>query len=300
MRFRINPCVRCTIFALFLWSGICTAQEDLLSLLDEEEDRPQYVSASFKTNRIINLHSLENTPFGVLDFKISHRFGFINTGISDFFGLDDATIRLGLDYGLSDLLTIGIGRSSLDKTYDGFLKYKFIRQSEGSRKMPITAAFLLTSAVRTAKSFDPNIEYSFTDRLFYSYQLLIGRKFNENFSLQIVPSLVHRNLVRNTDQSNDVYAIGLGGRYKLSRRLSINMEYIYLIPNQIDDTFKNSFSIGFDIETGGHVFQLHFTNSTSMIEKGFIAENTGDWGQGDIHFGFNISRVFTIVQPKNY
>lgn len=286
---------RCLLFlslVLFL-PLILSGQDDLLSLL-EEEDAPQLVSASFKTNRVINLHSLENTPKGVLDFKISHRFGFLNQGISEFFGLDDATIRLGLEMGLTDRLAVGIGRSSFEKTLDGFAKFKLLRQSEGSSSMPITAALLATTAVKTASFEDPNRENLFSSKLFYAFQLILGRKFSEGFSLQLSPTLVHRNLVETLAEENDVFAIGLGARQKLSKRLALNVEYIYVMPNQIAQSFKNTFSVGLDIETGGHVFQLHFTNSTSMIEKGFVAETIGDWADGDIHFGFNISRVFTL------
>jgi len=272
-------------------------EQDLLSLLGREETT-EYAAASFKTNRVINLHSIENTAYGVLDVKISHRFGFLNGGPYELFGLDQATIRIGLDYGISDRFTIGAGRSSYEKTYDGFLKYKLLRQSTGLRSMPITVALLGSASIQTLKWVDPTRDNLFSSRLCYVSQLIIGRKFSSSFSLQLSPTYVHRNLVKTAEEKNDVLAIGLGGRLKLHKRFSLNMEYIYVFPDQIDPAYRNSLSLGFDIETGGHVFQLHFTNSTSMIEKGFIAETTGDWGDGGIHFGFNLSRVFTIVKPE--
>jgi hypothetical protein len=280
-------------------SGQVNAQQeqDLLSLLGREETT-EYAAASFKTNRIINLHSIENTAYGVLDVKISHRFGFLNTGVYELFGLDQATIRLGLDYGISDRVTIGVGRSSYEKTFDGFLKYKLLRQSTGLKKMPVTVGVLGTAAIHTLKWTDPDRENLFSSRLAYVGQLLIGRKFSEKFSLQLSPTIVHRNLVATAAEKNDVIAIGVGGRYKIHKRFSLNAEYIYVLPDQLLPGQKNSLSIGFDIETGGHVFQLHFTNSTSMIEKGFVTETVGDWGEGGIHFGFNLSRVFTIVKPE--
>lgn len=273
-------------------------EQDLLSLLGREETT-EYAAASFKTNRVINLHSLESTSSGVLDAKISHRFGFVNGGPYELFGLDQATIRIGLDYGITDRLTIGVGRSSFEKTYDGFIKYKLLRQSTGEKNMPITLAILGTSAIQTLKWAEPDRENLFSSRLYHVGQLIIGRKFSNGFSMQLSPTIVHRNLVKTAAEENDVLAIGVGGRIKLSKRFSLNTEYVYVIPDQTAPLYKNSLSIGFDIETGGHVFQLHFTNSTSMIEKGFIAETVGDWGDGDIHFGFNISRVFTIVKPKS-
>jgi hypothetical protein len=272
-------------------------EQNLLSLLGREETT-EYAAASFKTNRVINLHSLESTAGGVLDAKISHRFGFINGGAYELFGLDQATIRIGLDYGISDRMTIGVGRSSFEKTYDGFIKYKLLRQSTGLKNMPVTLAILGTTAIQTLKWAEPERENLFSSRLYHTAQLIIGRKFSNGFSLQVSPTFVHRNLVRTAAEENDVLAIGVAGRLKLNKRLSVNGEYIYVAPDQLADGYRNSLSIGFDIETGGHVFQLHFTNSTSMIEKGFIAETVGDWGDGGIHFGFNISRVFTLVKPE--
>ena len=288
------------IFLVMLLSSIVVAQEDdLLSLLgDMEEETIEYVNASFKTNRVINLHSLENTAGGVLDVKISHRFGMLNGGAYELFGLDNASIRIGGDYGITDRLTVGLGRSSYEKTYDGFLKYKILRQSRGARKMPITLAVLATTAIKTIKWSNPARENYFSSRMYYTYQLILGRKFSNGFSLQLSPTVVHRNLVATQQETNDVYALAAATRVKLTKRLAINIEYIHVFPNQLAQGYKNSLSVGMDIETGGHVFQLHFTNSTSMIEKGFVTETTGDWTQGGIHFGFNVSRVFTVRKPR--
>lgn len=288
----------------FLFSFIClfsgslwSQEEDLLSLLGEEETI-DYTNASFKTNRVINLHSLESTAKGVLDFKIGHRFGTLNGGFYELFGLDNASIRLGFDYGLSDALTIGVGRSGFQKTYDGFIKYKFLRQSTGKRNMPLTVGVLLTSAIQTLKWANPDRDNFFSNRLYYTSQLIIGRKFNESFSLQLSPTMVHRNLVATNAEKNDVYALGTAARLKITKRLAVNAEYIYLLPDQVTSDIVNSLSVGVDIETGGHVFQLHLTNSTSMIEKGFITETTNSWSDGGIHFGFNVSRVFTVKRRK--
>ncbi len=270
---------------------------DLLSLIEEEEIT-DYADASFKTNRVINLHSLENTAGGVLDFKISHRFGFISGGFYELFGLDNSSVRFGFDYGLNDNIMIGLGRSSFQKTYDGYFKWKFLRQSSGKRSFPFSAALLTTTAIQTLRWPIPERDNFFSSRLYYTFQMILGRKFSDSFTLQLSPTVVHRNLVATLQESNDVYALGAGGRIKLSKRVALNAEYIYVLPDQLDNQFTNSLSLGFDIETGGHVFQLHFTNSTSMIEKGFITESRGRWEDGDIHFGFNISRVFTVKSRK--
>ena len=286
------------ILIIFLGIGSVNAQDDLLSLLGEDEETVDYTTASFKTNRVINLHSLENTAGGVLDIKISHRFGFINGGLSELFGLDQATIRIGADYGVSDRMTIGFGRSSYEKTYDGFIKYKLLRQSTGAKNMLFTAALFASTAIKTTPWANPDRENFFSSRLYYTAQAIIGRKISDGFTLQISPTLVHRNLVRTTDEANDVLSLGVAGRIKLNKRTALNAEYIYVLPDQLAPGYRNSIAIGFDIETGGHVFQLHFTNSTSMVEKGFIGETVGNFFDGDIHFGFNISRVFTIKKPN--
>ncbi len=271
-----------------------TAQEDdLLSLLDEEET-VNYTTASFKSNRVVNLHSLENTAAGVLDIKIQHRFGFLSGGFYEFFGLDQATIRIGGDYGITERLMIGVGRSNFEKTYDGFVKFKVLRQSTGKKVTPITLCLLGTTAIKTEKFSDPDRENFFSSRLYYTGQIIIGRKISNAFSFQLSPTIVHRNLVAKSVEKNDVIALGAAARLKLGKRTSLNGEYIYVLPDQLAPVYRNSVSVGFDIETGGHVFQLHFTNSTSMIEKGFIAETKGNWADGDIHFGFNLSRVFNI------
>lgn len=281
------------LLLIFCSFSVAAQEDDLLSLLEEEEE-VTYTTGSFKANRVINLHSLENTSAGELDIKISHRFGFLNLGPYEFFGLDQATIRIGGDYGITERLMVGVGRSNFEKTYDAFAKFKLLRQSTGAKKTPITLILFGSTAITTIQFQDTSRENFFSSRLFYTTQLIMGRKFSNAFSLQLSPTWVHRNLVATNAEENDVFALGIAARLKLGKRTSLNTEYIYLLPDQVNDRVRNSLSVGFDIETGGHVFQLHFTNSTSMIEKGFITETEGDWGDGDIHFGFNISRIFNI------
>lgn len=274
-----------------------TDEEDLLSLLGGDEEQT-YTSATFKTTRIINMHSVENAAAGVMDFRISHRFGFINTGAYDLFGLDQALMRIGLEYGITDRLMLGMGRSNVNKAYDSFLKYKILRQGSGKSNIPISVSYFASAVCNTIKWADPNRDNYFSSRMQYTHQLLIARKFNNDLSLQLTPTLVHKNLVPTLQDKNDILAMGFGGRYKLTQRFSLNGEYIYVLPNQITSTFYNSLSLGVDIETGGHVFQLHLTNSTSMLEPGFITESVGQWKNGGIHFGFNVSRVFTVKDKR--
>jgi Membrane bound beta barrel domain (DUF5777) len=290
-----------SLFLFFLYTQVIVAQQDttdLLSLLGAEEATTEYTKASFKTNRVINGHSLESTAKGVLDFKINHRFGFINSGFYEWFGLDQAYIRIGLDYGVSDRLTLGLGRNSYEKVYDGFLKYKILRQSTGKRVMPVTLAYVATMDLKTAKWSNPDLADRYWLRSYYTHQLLLGRKFSDGTSLQLMPTLVHRNFVKTKAEKNDVFLIGVAARQKLTKRTAINIEYYYALPNQLDALVQNTLSVGFDIETGGHVFQLFFTNSNGTDHRSFLTETQGKWSKGDIRFGFNVSRVFTMVKNK--
>jgi hypothetical protein len=285
------------------------AQDDLMKMLEDEskkEKKKDYATATFKTSRLINGHSIENAAAGVLDFKISHRFGMVNKGAYELFGLDQASMRIGLDYGISNRLMIGAGRSTFQKQYDAFGKFKILRQAKGGRwPSPVSVSAVSTVMLKTLKWEDPTKRNYYTSRLSFANQLIIARKFSEGLSLQLMPSFIHYNIATTATTPNDIFALGIGGRIKLSKRLSFNAEYYHILPismvagegYMIPGT-KNSLAIGFDIETGGHVFQLHFTNSTGMTEKTFITETTGDFFKGDIHFGFNVSRVFTSKEKR--
>jgi hypothetical protein len=268
------------------------AQDDLLSMLDTTTgNESALVFATFKGTRVINLHSVENPAPGELRFLISHRFGALNSGGYEFFGLDQATIRLAFEYGITKKLAVGIGRSKLDKNYDASVKYKFLRQSTGKNAMPVTLVGMTgLSYVGLRYSDDRNA----TQKLIYYTQAIVGRKFSDAFSLQISPTWIHYNLVPLKTDDNDAFSVAFAARHKLTQRVSINAEYIYLLPGTVAEQRTNSLSVGFDLETGGHIFQLHFTNSQGMIENQFVAENTGKWSKGDIFFGFNIYRSFTI------
>ena len=268
------------------------AQQDLLASIETEMKEPiQYAEATFKGSRLINGHSIITRKRSSLEFLISHRFGRINSGAYEFFGLDGANVRFGLEYALTNQFTLGIGRNSFQKTYDGFVKYAMARQHNGERNFPVSVTWFSSMAVKTLKQTEPAYDNSFSSKTAYSHLILVARKFGPSISFQIMPTLIHRNEVNDLEK-NDVYALGAGGRVKLSKRLSLNMEYYYRFNTTEFDPYHNSIAIGVDIETGGHVFQLHLTNSQAMIEKGFVAETTGDFFDGDIHFGFNISRVF--------
>ncbi len=272
------------------------SQDDLMDLLEEETEveKTEYTYATFKTTRIINGQSVENPAHGVMQFVIGHRFGKLSDGAYDLFGLDNATIRLGLEYGLTERLAIGIGRSTVGKTVDGEVKYKLLRQSTGLKKMPITVVYYGNMAINGLKYDDPERENYFTSRYFFNHQLLIARKISNAFSFQLTPGVVHRNLVATTEDPNDIYSIGFGQRIKLSRMVTLNAEYFYQLNQNRTDRY-DAVALGVDIETGGHIFSLHVTNSRSMIAAYSIPETDGNIMDGDIYFGFNVNRVFTII-----
>lgn len=281
---------RYKIISFFLIIGFqSTAQEELLDLLDDDKADDE-VTSTFKSTRLINGHSVEVRTPKVLEFLISHRFGNINGGSQQFWGLDQSNIRLALEYGVSRNLNIGLGRSSFDKVIDGFVKYRFLRQS-GSTPLTLTGLGSLT------RNTDQSLDIKDSHRYTYTGQLLIARKINSKLSLQMAPTFIQRNLVPTNNDANGLIAIGIGGRQRLTKRLALNFEYFAQLTD-FNAERANSIAIGVDIQVGGHVFQLHLSNAQQMNEKGFIGETDGDFFGGDIRFGFNISRVFHL-SPGN-
>jgi len=270
-------------------------QDNLLEQLQgEQAAMGGQVQDTFKGTRLINGQSVELRGEGTLEFLVSHRFGRINTGAYSFFGLDESNVRLGLEYAITDRVTVGVGRNSFQKVYDGLFKYKILWQQYGDKTMPVSMVWYSDMAIYTLRR--PELPMNFSRKLGYTHQLLISRKFNERLSLQLSPTLVHRNLVASRIETNDLFVLGFGGRYKLTPRTSFNVEYFYRTHGGRPGQLRDAVAIGFDIETGGHVFQLHLTNARSMTSTGFIANTSGDVFEGDIHLGFNISRSFQIKE----
>nr|WP_299000352.1 DUF5777 family beta-barrel protein [uncultured Allomuricauda sp.] len=274
---------------IFLIPLLGFTQDDLLSEIDNKEVN-DYESAAFKGLKIVNFESTKMVSKKELYFVVSHRFGSIKPGFEDFFGLDQAVTRLNFIYGISDAINIGVSRSSFLKTYESSLKLRLIRQKK--KGSPFTfvgfGTLLINGALDDANL--PGLE--FKNRLGYTAQLLIAKKFSKNFSLELIPTFFHDNLVQLDEQENSQYAIGFGGRHKISKRVSLNVDYGLHLNRASNSPFNNPLSVGFDIETGGHVFQLHFTNAQPMNTNGFLGQATGNWSEGDIFFGFNLSRVF--------
>jgi len=296
------------LLSLVLVCGTTASYSQADKLLDELNDKSdskkEAVTSTFKATRIVNSATVENLAAGVLDFRILHRFGRVSDGPDNFFGFDNATTRIGLDYGVTKWLMVGIGHNTLYKANDGFMKLKLLGQQ--TQGMPVSLSYYGGMSVNgdNAPILPPGMEYYFTHRIAYAHQLLIARKFSSKFSLQLMPTIIHQNLVDSSKYSNTTYAIGIGGRIKVSKRMAITGEYYYRLNNadMLTSGTKtyNALSIGCDIETGGHVFQLFFTNSNGMTERTFVTQTTDTWEKGHLHFGFNISRVFTVVKPKEF
>jgi hypothetical protein len=294
------------ILLLTVFSGRVFAQ-DLMDMLKDETPKTNYTYATFKTTRIVLGQSIESVARGTLQSVIEHDFGAINSGAYNMWGLDVSTIRLGLDYGITDRLGVGFGRSSFEKTFDGSVKAKILRQSTGEKNMPISMSFYGAAFLRSMNWPDASRTNYFSSRMSYLAQFLISRKFSNSLSLQITPTYIHKNLVKYRTDYNDLLSLGIGGRYKVSQRTSVNAEYFYQIPGFINTytkietgsqtyKFNNCFSVGVDIETGGHVFQIRLSNAQPMFERAFINETTNKWTDGGIFLGFTINRVFTIIK----
>lgn len=284
-----------TFFCICLFQS--TNAQDLLKGIEENAPKKEYVSSAFKSTRVVNTHSIQMLGAGTMDFRILHRFGPINQGFDQFFGLDQATMRMSFDFGVTKDLTLGIGRSTFKKDVDAFVKYRIVQQSVGPKSIPFSLIAVAGLSTYTYKNPDPTKPFTFSDRSAYYLQAVIGKKVSTNFSMQLSPTIVHRNTALSTDEK-DIYAIGLGTRYKISKRMAIIIDYFYVangLPNKIG---TNPLSIGLDIETGGHVFQLNFSNTAGMNERSFITETVNSWGNGEIQFGFNISRIFNIRSNK--
>lgn len=274
----------------FLLPAIIYSQDDLLAEIDSDSIGNQEANAVFKGLKIVNFESTKLMYKKQFVFMVAHRFGSIENGFDSFFGLDDAVTRLNFIYGISDGFNISASRSSFQKIYETAIKYRLVKQKENG--FPFTIVGYNSLLINTALEKDNLPKLEFKHRLGYTAQILVSRKVNTNLSLELAPTFFHDNYVAINDQDNSQFALGLGGRYKLGKRWSLNMDYGWHLNRSNDSPFKNPFSIGVDLETGGHVFQMHFTNAQAMNTNGFLGQATGDWGDGDVYFGFNLTRVF--------
>lgn len=288
------------ILLTLLFPLISFSQDDLLKDI-EVVDSDQVVTSAFKSLKIVNLESTKLASKGDFYFVVAHRFDYFNNGFEDFFGLDNANTQLKFLYGVNEWLTVHLARSSFQKTYDLAAKYRLVSQKENGT--PFTIVGFNSIAINSELKEKDYPKLKFENRLSYVAQILISRKFSEKLSLQLAPTFFHENTLRDildtnnlpvlpNPQDNSQFAVGIGGRYKLTNRWSINADYAAHLNRASSAITKNPLSIGVDLETGGHVFQMHFTNARAMHEAGFLGQTTGDWGKGEIAFGFNLVRVF--------
>lgn len=292
--------MRKLLLSLVFVPALVYSQDDLLSEIDTVKADTK-VESAFKSLKIVNLESTKLAAKGDFYFVVAHRFDYMKNGIDDFFGLDNANTQLKFLYGVSEWLTVHVSRSGFQETYDLAAKYKLVSQTKGG--FPFTLVGFNSVAINTEmkKEDYPNME--FTNRLSYVTQLLVSHKFDDNLTMELAPTYFHENTVRDVytsdglpilpnPQNNSQFAIGMGGRYKLTKRWSVNMDYAAHLNRASQSIYKNPLSIGVDLETGGHVFQMHFTNSRAMHETGFLGQTSGRWDKGEICFGFNLVRVF--------
>jgi len=288
--------ISCILFiVLFICFGKSYSQnlEDILNNNPQDSLEKKFIDATFKSTRLINSHTVEMPAKKEMVFCISHRFGLLKDGFKTFYGLDESSnIRFGFDYGISDWLTIGIGRSRFE-LYDGSLQLKLVRQQKGLHNIPVSINFYSAVEANLADPLVPTENFTIY-RFSYTNQFLLASKITNKFSLQLMPTYIHRNLVKTGNDKNNIVSMGFGGRYKLTKRLAVTAEYYYTPSNMLTTEYYNPLSIGLDIETGGHVFQIFITNAEGMTEKSFIPQTTYSWKEHEILLGFNISRVFSF------
>lgn len=305
------------IAILFLLPLAGWAQDDLLQMLEESEPQKQEkVTATFKTTRVINAHSIETVKGKTIDVRISHRFGNIystrndNDGPDSFFGFDNvADVRLAVEYGITDNVMIGLGRSQMNNLVDGLVKWRFYTQTTDNKR-PLSLAIVGTMGLNPSKkaAFYSGVKdsliqtygssKSFFHRLSYTAQLIIARKFSPSVSIQLIPTYIHRNFVRDPRDENSMFALGVAGRFKVSKRVAIIADYFYVFSpyryNRTGIPFFMPISIGVEIETGGHVFHIDVSNARGIIANNFLVESPDSWEYAEIKLGFNISRVFNV------
>jgi hypothetical protein len=314
--------MRIIVTVLFFFiSKNMIAQDSLSNILDNEVNKQLAVKkqptyATFKGTQLVNSRTIETLGKHDLDFRVSHRFGDIGGefgGEKSFFGLENSTdVKISFDYGITDRFTAGVSRSkgatAVRQLYEASLKYKLLRQTDdGSMPVTVTAFSnaVVSSMASNVKANTPDHFNSFSDRLSFTNQLLIARKFSDRFSLMLMPTYVHTNYVINNDQ-NDIFAVGIGGRLKLTKRMALIADYYKVFRNTASTNsfkaaglnFYNPLGAGIEFETGGHVFDFTFTNSTAILENQFIPYTTTSWKQWRFRWGFNLSRIFSIKKHK--
>ena len=292
------------LFLSFTFSAKAQNLDSLMATIGSETSVNIPVTATFKTTRVILSHSNETVKKYNMDFRVAHRFGDFagkNGGIETLYGLDNASdIRIAFEYGISDKLTFGFGRNKIEQLLDFYLKYKLIQQTTNN-SVPVSVTLFSTSGLNPRR-VETDIYDNYAHRFSYVTQAIITRKFSPNLSLQISPTWLHRNYVNDFRDENDNFALGIAGRYKFTKRFAFVADYYFVQSNfrqnKTKDVYYNPLGLGIEIETGGHVFSINFTNAEGIVENNFIPDTKSSWLNGGFRFGFNISRMFTLYTPK--
>ena len=283
-----------TFAFVFFGLALATAQDDLLNQLDSvKSDKKEIEIAAFKGLQICNMQSTKLPVKGEFYFLVSHRFGDLTEGINNFFGLDNALTKIGGIYGVANWLSVGASRHTYRKTYELAAKYKLANQEVDG--FPITIVGYNTMDIDSELKKDESLPgLKSNHRFAYTTQLLVSRKFSDSFSFQLAPIFVNKNLYDGILDQENTLLLAAGARYKLSKRLSLNLEYAGRVnlPEEFKSPYSNPLTIGLDIETGGHVFQMVFSNCQPMNDVAIFTNAAGDWNGGSIYFGFNMYRVF--------
>jgi hypothetical protein len=280
------------VFVLCAFS-YATAQDDLLNQLDVKSDKKEVETSAFKGLQICNMQSTKLPVKGEWYVLISHRFGDFTNGFDNFFGLDEAMTKIGGIYGATNWLSLGLSRHRNNKTYELAAKYKMANQEVDG--FPVTIVGYNTMDIRSDKFTALYPDAKFHNRLAYTTQLLVSRKFSDKFSLELAPILVHKNLYDGIEDQKNLILLGSGARYKISKRMSVNLEYAARLnlAEGFTSPYHNPLSLGLDIETGGHVFQMVFSSSQPMNDVTAFSNSSGRWdGTKQLYFGFNMYRVF--------
>ena len=285
-----------SVFLIINIHSLFAQDSSLIKTIEDTLPVREKVTGAFKSTRVINAHSIEMLSRGNMDFRILHRFGFVSDGIKQLFGLDAAAFRMSFDFGITDNLTLGIGRSTFRKELDAFIKTRIFQQITGTKPIPFSLITALGYTIYTQEVLSVK-NPSVADRSAYYIQLIAGRKFSQRFSLQISPIFIHTNIPFVITDDRNIFAMGGGARFKVTKRTAITLDYHHPF-GHYDENYTNPLSAGVDIETGGHVFQLHFSNATGLNERAYITQTTGRFFKGDVRLGFNISRMFKVGRKK--
>lgn len=291
------------IFSLSAYRSTAQDMDSLMRKISAEED-VEYVTASFKSSRLILSQTTTMVKKYDLDFKVIHRFGDIggiDGGSKTLYGFDNSTdIYIGFEYGISDRFNISFGRSKYEQLLDLQLKYAVLQQKD-KQGSPVSFSVLIKTGFTPYKVSTPIFD-SYGNRFSHFLQTIISRKFSSDLSLQVTPGVLFRSVVLGSGDERTLFSTGIAGRYKFTKRFGIIADY-YMISsdfrkNNPNTDFYNPLGLGIEVETGGHVFTMNFANAKAIAENNFLANSTSSWGKGQYRFGFTISRMFTLYKPR--